>query len=99
MVQIQPVQIWNNGTIKTAMYLNLNCVFDNLKNTANFYYFLLDINLSIIADGNLQMIEPNYTQYITNKDSNAYAYNWAAENLNLTIINYEFGTSTKSDKE
>lgn len=99
MVQIQPIQIWTSGTIKTAMYLNLSCVFDNLKDQASFYYSLLDINLTILADGNLQMIEPDYTQYITNKDSNAYAYNWAAQNLNLIIVNYELGTSIKRDQE
>jgi len=99
MVQIQPIQIWSNGAIKTAMYLNLSCVNDNLKDQATFYYSLLDINLTILADGNLQMIEPDYTQYTTNKDSNAYAYEWAALNLNLIIVNYELGASTKSDKE
>jgi len=96
MVQIQPISIWNNGTIKTAMYLNLSCVFDNLKDTANFYYSLLDINLNSIADGSLQMNEPVYTTYVTSQESNIFAYNWAAENLNLIIENYELRTSFES---
>jgi hypothetical protein len=98
MVQIQPIQIWVNGIIKTAMFLNLSCVYDNLKDQANFYYSLLDENLTILADGNLTMKEPDYTLYSTSTDSNAFAYNWAAENLNLTIINYGNETSVASVK-
>ena len=88
MVQIQQIPIWNNGQIKQAIYLNLACVYDNLKDTATFYYTLLSEDLIILADGNLQMNDPEYSQYSSSTDSNLFAYEWAAHQLNLTIINY-----------
>jgi hypothetical protein len=93
MVQIQPISIWNNGQIKTAIFLNLQSVFDNLKDSATFYYQLLSEDQSVLADGNLQMVDPDYTNYSTSLDSNKFAYDWAAQNLNLIIVNYESLTS------
>jgi hypothetical protein len=83
MKTIQPIQIWVNGKIVSATIFSLNCIFDNLLNSANFYYQLLDSNLLKVADGNLTMIEPDYTADWT---TNNAAYLWAATKLSLDII-------------
>ena len=82
MKKIQPVSIWFNGTIDSAIILNLTCINDNLLNSATFYFQLLDATLLSIANGNLTMIEPDYSQ---DWGSNDAAYNWAATQLSLTI--------------
>lgn len=79
---IQPIQIWQNGTIKTAELLNSYVVNDNLKSEALFYYSLLDSAAELLSQGNLTMTGTDYENF-TNND---YAYNWVATQLNLTII-------------
>ena len=98
MVQIQPQQIWINGISKTAIYLNLCCVYDNLSDTATFYYQLLTAENISLTDGNLQMNDQDYTNYTTSLDSNKYAYYWSAEKLNLQIINYDTPTSNANSE-
>jgi len=88
MVQIEPIKIWSNGKTTSAVFFELQSVFDNLKDTATFYYKLLSAELVTLADGNLTIIDPDYTLYSTSTDSNAFAYEWAALQLNLTIINF-----------
>ena len=82
MKTIQPVSIWYNGVTDTATIFNLICINDNLKDSATFYYQLLDANLIQLAQGNLTMGLPDYT---TDWVTNDAAYNWAAAQLNLTI--------------
>lgn len=96
MVQIEPIKIWSNGKTLNAVFFELQSVFDNLKDTATFYYKLLSTDLITLADGNLTMIEPDYTLYSTSTDSNAFAYEWAAIQLNLTIINF-YGERTSAE--
>ena len=45
MKTIAPVTIWFNGKNYTATIFSLNCINDNLKDSAIFYYQLLDANL------------------------------------------------------
>jgi hypothetical protein len=82
MKTIQAIQIWVNGKILTATIFSLNCIFDNLLNSATFYYQLKDATITTIADGNLTMSLPDYTTDWTTNDA---AYNWAAIQLGLTI--------------
>jgi hypothetical protein len=74
MKTISPVNIWLNGQSVTVTQLQLTCTFDDLAGTANFYY-----NLGGIA-GNLTMSGGSYV--VGNNDR----WNWAAAQLNLTII-------------
>ncbi len=74
MKTISPVNIWLSGQSVTVTQLQLYCTFDDLTETANFYY-----NLGGIA-GNLTMSGGSYTEGNTNR------WNWAAAQLNLTII-------------
>ena len=86
MKQIQPVSIWYNGQIKQATQFDLTSVGDDLSTTANFYYWLADQNEMKLTDGNIIMIGFDYQAYSTSPDSNAYAYQWAATQLNLTLV-------------
>ena len=85
MKQIQPIQIWVNGSIQTATVFNLIIINDNLLNSATFYWQLLDSAEVKLADGNLTMGEPQYDQWGTATDVNQWAYEWAATQLNITL--------------
>jgi hypothetical protein len=85
MKQIQPIQIWVNGSLQTATVFNLIIINDNLLNSATFYWQLLDSAESKLADGNLTMGEPTYDQWGTATDANQWAYEWAATELNITL--------------
>ena len=79
---IQPIQIWQNGTVKTAELLNSYVVNDNLKTEAIFYYSLLSSSLELLSQGNLTMTSTDYENFT----SNDYAYSWVATQLNIVII-------------
>jgi hypothetical protein len=85
MKQIQPIQIWVNGSLQTATVFNLIIINDNLTNSATFYWQLLDSAEVKLADGNLTMVEPQYDQWGTSSDVNQWAYEWAATELNITL--------------
>ena len=85
MKQIQPIQIWVNGSLQTATVFNLIIINDNLTNSATFYWQLLDSAEVKLADGNLTMGEPTYDQWGTSTDVNQWAYEWAATELNITL--------------
>lgn len=90
MKQIQPVPIWYNGQIISANIFNFYSINDNLTTSATFYYALFSGTLdelgTKLAEGNLTMDGADYQTYSSSPDSNAFAYNWAAGKLNLTII-------------
>jgi hypothetical protein len=86
MVNIQPIEIWISGQIKIATELDLVSINDNLSNQCLFLYVLSDSDGMQLATGNITMIEPDYTQYVTSTNSNDYAYQWGASTLGLTII-------------
>ena len=82
MKNIIPISLWDNGTVQEASVLNAYVVNDNLINSATFYYTLLSESLQQLAQGNLTMTGQDYDDYQTNE----YAYEWVAAQLNLTII-------------
>jgi hypothetical protein len=86
MKQIQPIQIWVNGSLQTATVFNLIIINDNLSNSAIFYWQLLDSAEVKLADGNLTMGEPDYDVWGSSADINLAAYQWAASKLNITLV-------------
>lgn len=86
MKQIQPVSIWYNGQIVQAVFYNLTSINDNLIDSATFYWQLFDTTNIQISQGNLSMGNPDYTNYSSSLDSNEYAYQWGATQLNLTLV-------------
>jgi hypothetical protein len=86
MKTIEAVSIWDNGTVQEAKILNAYCINDNLSTSGTFYYQLFSENVDLtvgqqLSQGNLSMTGEAYQAWQTNE----YAYDWVAEQLNLTI--------------
>ena len=86
MKTISPVSIWDNGQVLEAKILNAYCINDNLSTSGTFYYQLLSENVDLtvgqqLTQGNLTMTGDAYQAWQTNE----YAYDWVAAQLNLTI--------------
>ena len=82
MKEIQPIQIWVNGNLQKAIWFLLSINSDNLTDSATFYYSLKDANTNNIAVGNLTINGEAYKLW----DSNEYAFNWAANELNIVLV-------------
>lgn len=85
MKTIQPVQIWQNGSVKIATIFNLTLINDNLENSGTFYYSLLDENIVNLSQGNLTIDGEEYQNWDSEPSANEYAYTWAADMLSLVI--------------
>ena len=90
MKTIEPVQVWYNGQEVEATILNAIVMNDNLQNSATFQYQLLQEIAN--PQSSYASTMPVATNYLTmtgeaydNWGDNDYAYNWLAEQLNLTI--------------
>jgi hypothetical protein len=86
MKTIEPVSIWDNGTVQEAKILNAYAINVTLSTSATFYYqlFAESIDLAVgpqLAQGNLTMTGDAYTQW----EVDSYAWDWVAQQLNLTI--------------
>jgi tagatose-1,6-bisphosphate aldolase non-catalytic subunit AgaZ/GatZ len=88
MKTIQPVTVWFNGQEQQATLLSAYVSADNLLDRASFAYQLLEeevidgkVNLIAVASGYLGMTGADYDAWETNE----YAYDWVAAQLNLTI--------------
>lgn len=86
MKTIEPVSIWDNGTVQQAKILNAYAVNVTLSTSATFYYQLFaenaDLSLGVqLAQGNLIMTGEAYAQW----EVDSYAWDWVAQQLNLTI--------------
>jgi hypothetical protein len=79
MKTISPVVFPLN--LGTATILNAYCINDNLSDSATFYYALLSDSLAQLSQGNLTMEGQDYADWVTND----YAYNWVAEQIDVTI--------------
>jgi hypothetical protein len=91
MKTINPVMVWYGGQEVEATVLGAVVQSDNLQNSATFQYQLMqqtsgDLNPLYIYP------QPVVTNYITMSGeaydawgTNDYAYEWIAEQLNLTI--------------
>jgi hypothetical protein len=86
MKTIEPVSIWDNGQVLQAKILNTYAVNVTLNTSATFYYSLFaELEYGYVgpqvAQGNLNMTGEAYTQW----QVDSYAWDWVAEQLNLTI--------------
>jgi len=79
MKTISPVVFPLN--LGTAVILNAYCINDNLSTSATFYYALLSDTQAQLSQGNLTMEGQDYADWTTND----YAYNWVAEQIDVTI--------------
>lgn len=86
MKLIEPISIWDNGTLQEAKILNAYAVNVTLGTSATFYYqmFAETAELAVgtqLAQGNLTMTGEAYQQW----EIDSYAWDWVANQLNLTI--------------
>jgi len=81
MKTIEPVNIWINGQVLIATILNTYASNVILNSSATFTYMLLDDYQAQLSSGALIMSGDAYTQWQTDN----YAWDWVAEQLNLTI--------------
>lgn len=90
MKKIKAISIWNNGQLKSAtcLYLIVNTV--NLNIDASFYYKLMSDDGINLANGSLSMIGEDYQNW----QSDDYAWDWAAQQLN---IEYDLDNSVDSN--
>jgi hypothetical protein len=82
MKTIQSIPTWVKGQAVTATIFNLRPIGGELFQSATFYFALLDSDLAVTADGNLTMSGEAYNEW---GNDDEYAYNYAAEKLNLVI--------------
>jgi hypothetical protein len=82
MKTIQSIPTWVKGQAVTATIFNLRPIGGELFQSATFYFALLDSDLVVTADGNLTMSGDAYNEWGNNDE---YAYNYAANMLNLVI--------------
>ena len=96
MKVIEPVNIWNAGGSKEAIYFDLVCKYDDLKTYATFYYYLYAADMELLASvgGNQPALTMTGDIYFGWTD-NEYAYDWAANELNITITG-DYTTTTTS---
>lgn len=93
MKQIEPILIWKNGESFEANFLNACITRDNMKDFAEFYYYVCNIGQGteemplvigqILSEGNITMSEDIYLDW---DNSNESAYEYIAQKLNLTLI-------------
>ena len=81
MKTIQPIQSWANGQVVEATILDAYAIQDNLTSSATFWYGIFDDAMEQVSQGNLVMTGSDYTAYQTNE----FAWDWVAQQLNLTI--------------
>jgi hypothetical protein len=92
MKQIEPVQIWVNGSVQTGSWINAIIREDNLKDFAIFYWAIFedgsepDTQGLQISSGNLTINEPDYSVWDSTADINLAAYQWICDQLGLTLI-------------
>ena len=79
MKTIEPVVFPLN--LGTATVLNAYCINDNLSTSATFYYALLSDTMAQLSQGNLTMTGQDYADWQTN----SYAYDWIATQIDVTI--------------
>ena len=88
MKQIQPIDIWINGEIKTGVNFSVICVNDNYEDAATNYWKILDADGQAISQSNLSISGQDYIDWGNQPAMkiNEWIYNWSAAKLNLTII-------------
>jgi len=97
MKQISPVNVWVNGEVKVAEYLQVTGINDNYESSATNYWQMFTMNVDAdgvetvgegVAQGNLTIQGQDYTDWGNQPamDINTWIYDWVATQLNLTII-------------
>jgi hypothetical protein len=88
-MNILPVKCWQNGQEKEATIFELSVISDNLSTQAVFEYYLICVTQTssiVLITGNITISGVDYQEWDAEPSANLWAYNWAATQLNLTIV-------------
>jgi hypothetical protein len=102
MKTITPQPIWIDGILKQASVIFSQVNSDNLKDTATFYFQLyqqVDVNIVPLVNGKIDMTGSDYITYNSSSDANAYAWEWIATTLNITITGEYIPPPTPAELE
>lgn len=92
MAAIQPFDIWTDGYNITVSEIIVKSSYDDLSSTATFYFQLKEEDTvdgdnvtqgKIARSGNISMYGEEYDNW---DDSNAAAYVWVADKLNVILV-------------
>lgn len=98
MANIQPVQIWNNGSVKTAEVFIVESIRDNFATYAKLYWEMKEADSvdqdgnviygSVLSTGNLDLDGQNYADWAAEPGTlaNEWVIQWAADQINVTLI-------------
>jgi hypothetical protein len=81
MKQITPISTWDKGQNKQGHILNAFGTILTLGKSAEFYYTISN-ETEQLAQGKLTLEDDDYQLW----DADTFAWDWIAEQLNLTII-------------
>ena len=95
--KISPVNVWVNGTSKSAQYLQVTGINDNYESSATNYWQMFTMSVDAegvetqgeaVAQGNLTIDGADYVAWGDQPAMaiNDWIYNWVAIQLNLTIV-------------
>lgn len=102
MKTITPQPIWIDGISKLATVIFSQVNSDNMKDTATFYFQLyeqVDVNIVPLVNGTINMTSIDYITYNSSSDANAYAWEWIATTLNVTITGEYIAPPTPAEIE
>lgn len=89
--KISPVNVWVNGEVKVAEFLDAYGIQLTLGVSSRFYYSLstkvvdaegVESPGELVTSGNLDMVGEDYQSW----EQDEFAWDWVAGKLNLTII-------------
>jgi beta-lactamase class D len=97
MKQIEPVQIWTNGILKTAEFLQVTGINDNYESSATNYFALftkvndaegVESAGEQIAQGNTTISGQDYINWGDQPAMaiNEWIYDWVANEINVVIL-------------
>lgn len=95
--QIQPVNVWVNGEVKVAEYLQVTGINDNYESSATNYWQMFTMVVDAegvesvgeaVSQGNCTISGQDYINWGDQPamDINTWIYNWVASQLNLVIL-------------
>jgi len=102
MKTITPQPIWIDGISKLATVIFSQVNSDNMKDSATFYFQLyqqVDVNIVPLVKGTIDMTGSDYITYNSSSDANAYAWEWIATTLNVTITGEYIPPPTPAELE
>lgn len=94
MANIIPIKTWYQGSEHEANVFTLYSTGDNLINAATFNYQLIELIViapdeemsQTLIKGELSIKGQDYINWDSSESANEWIYNWAAAQLNLTLI-------------